>query len=62
MAGDFSIEEAERRLGRAAAEKARRIAAEAPPFRPEQIAFLRALFASAQFAKPVTPAADVDAA
>ncbi|MER5750692.1 hypothetical protein [Streptomyces sp. NPDC002088] len=58
MAGDFSIEEAERRLGPAAAERARQIAAAAPEFRPEQIEHLRALFASAAFARPTVPAAD----
>jgi hypothetical protein len=52
MGGDFSFEEAERRLGTAAVERARQIGAEAPAFRPEQIAYLKALFASAQFAKP----------
>ncbi|MFC8424009.1 hypothetical protein ACFUN7_24545 [Streptomyces sp. NPDC057236] len=43
----FSVEEAEQRLGPAAAEEARRSASEAPRFRPEQVEFLRSLFASA---------------
>ncbi|MGX1116342.1 AMMECR1 domain-containing protein [Streptomyces ambofaciens] len=46
-AARFSIAEAEERLGPAAAEEAKRSAAEAPRFRPEQIEHLRALFASA---------------
>jgi hypothetical protein len=43
----FSVEAAEQRLGPAAAAEARRSASEAPRFRPEQVEFLRALFASA---------------
>ncbi|GGQ38284.1 hypothetical protein ACFFKE_32160 [Streptomyces mutabilis] len=43
----FSIEQAERRLGPAAAEEARRSAREAPRFTPEQIERLRVLFESA---------------
>lgn len=58
----FSIEEAERRLGPAATERARQIAREAPPFRPEQIEYLRAIFASAGFAKTKPPAPAADAA
>ena len=41
----FSIAEAEERLGPAAAAEAARSAAEAPRWSPEQIEFLRALFA-----------------
>jgi len=44
----FSIAEAEERLGPAAAAEAARSAAEAPRWSPEQIEFLRALFASAR--------------
>ena len=54
----FSIEEAERRLGPAAAEEARRSAAEAPKFTAEQIEFLRALFATAVAPRKPAPAAD----
>lgn len=43
----FSFDEAERRIGPAAVEEARRSAAEAPELRPEQIEHLRLLFASA---------------
>lgn len=57
----FNREEAERRLGPAAVSASRANAAAAPPFRPEQIAFLRALFASVRIAGPAPkqpPAAD----
>jgi hypothetical protein len=58
MAGEFSIEEAERRLGPAAVEKARQSAASAPRWSPEQIEHLRALFASVRVTRPAPPAAD----
>ena len=54
----FSIEAAEQRLGPAAAEEARRSAAQAPRFRPEQVEFLRALFASAVALGRSLPAAE----
>ena len=54
----FDREEVERRLGPAAVEASRRSAAAAPPLRPEQREFLRALFASVSFAEPQAPAAD----
>ncbi|MFS8199025.1 hypothetical protein ACLVWQ_10060 (plasmid) [Streptomyces sp. CWNU-52B] len=53
----FNREEIERRLGPAAVAAAKRNAAAAPPFRPEQIAFLRALFASVRIAGPKQGAA-----
>lgn len=57
----FNREETERRLGPAAVAESRRNAAAAPPFRAEQIAFLRSLYASARIAEPqvsAPPAAD----
>jgi hypothetical protein len=54
----FNREEAERRLGPAAVAASRRNAAAAPPLRPEQIEFLRGLFASVRFAQDVRPVAD----
>lgn len=54
----FDRAEVERRLGPAAVAEAKRNAAAAPPLRPEQIAFLRGLFASVRIAQPETPAAD----
>lgn len=54
----FDRAEAERRLGPAAVAAARRNAAAAPPLRPEQIEFLRGLFASVRFAKDIRPEAD----
>jgi hypothetical protein len=54
----FNRAEAERRLGPAAVAESKRNAAAAPPLRPEQIAFLRALFASVRIAEPQAPAAD----
>lgn len=47
----FDREAAEKRLGPAAVAASRANAAAAPPFRPEQIAFLKALFASVRIAK-----------
>lgn len=57
-APEFSLKEAERRLGPAAVEAARRLVDAAPPLRPEQREQLRAVFASARTAKPTPPAAD----
>jgi hypothetical protein len=54
----FNREEAERRLGPAAVAASKRNAAAAPPLRPEQIAFLRALFGSVRIAGSQAPAAD----
>lgn len=53
----FNREEAERRLGPAAVAEAKRNAAAAPPFRPEQIAFLKALYGSVRIAEPLAPPA-----
>ena len=53
----FSIEQAERRLGPAAAEEARRSAREAPRFSSEQIEFWRVLFESASALNAPAPAA-----
>ncbi|NEC92187.1 hypothetical protein [Streptomyces sp. SID12501] len=50
----FNRAETERRLGPAAVAESRRNAAAAPPLRPEQIAFLRGLFASVRFAERCT--------
>ncbi|WP_460071140.1 hypothetical protein [Streptomyces sp. YKOK-I1] len=59
MAGNFSIEAAERRFGPAAAAEARRSAAEAAArLRPEQIEFLRALFASVRVSRSADSEAD----
>lgn len=57
----FNREETERRLGPAAVAKSKRNAAAAPPFRPEQIAFLKSLYGSVRIAQPepsAAPAAD----
>lgn len=54
----FDREATERRLGPAAVEASRRNAAAAPPLRPEQREFLRALFASIHFAEPQEPTAN----
>ncbi|KOG21757.1 hypothetical protein [Streptomyces viridochromogenes] len=58
MSGEFSFEEAERRLGPAAVAEARRSAAEAPELRPEQLEHLRQLFASAMGPVKPQPAAN----
>ncbi|MGW3913169.1 hypothetical protein ACWEBX_16880 [Streptomyces sp. NPDC005070] len=52
----FGREEAERRLGPAAVERARQNVAAAPPLGPELREQLRALFASVRFAERQAPA------
>jgi len=54
----FSLAAAERRLGPAAVEAARRNVEAAPPLRPELREQLRAVFASAYAMRPKAPAAD----
>lgn len=55
-AQEFSVAEAERRLGPAAVEAVRRAVEAAPPLRPEVREQLRALFATARTAKPTSAA------
>jgi hypothetical protein len=52
---EFSREKAERLLGPAAIARARQIVDAAPPLSPEVREQLRALFASARTAPPVSP-------
>ncbi|MFI1702018.1 hypothetical protein ACH419_39560 [Streptomyces bobili] len=54
----FSLAEAERRLGPAAIEVARRNVDAAPPIRPEVREQIRSVFLSARIARPARPAAD----
>jgi hypothetical protein len=56
MTAPFSWSESERRLGKAAAEAADRIAAEAPPLSVEVREQLRVLFASARAPRPAKAA------
>lgn len=57
----FNREKTESRLGPAAVAKSARNAATAPPFRTEQIAFLKSLYGSVRIAEshpPASPTAD----
>jgi hypothetical protein len=54
----FDLGEAERHFGPVIVAESKRDAAAAPRFRPEQIAFLRALFGSVRIAGQQAPAAD----
>lgn len=54
----FSFEDAERRFGPAIVAESKRAAAAAPRLRPEQVAYLQALFASVHFIEPQAPAAE----
>jgi hypothetical protein len=57
MTGPFSFEESERRLGKAAAEAADRVAAEAPPLSIEVREQIRAVLATVRTPRPVPTAA-----